>query len=110
MSQPMPTVAADETFDGTWPFRARYTDAPRLDPLKTQTAQIKLIDKDIDHPNRIVFADPVLQSLGKQGALIAIYALDKTLHHGLPSKDRRIIAPAAFLHSLDPFETFSDGR
>ncbi len=28
MSQPMPAVAADETFDGPWPFRARYTDAP----------------------------------------------------------------------------------
>ena len=23
-----PTVAADETFDGTWPFRAHYTNAP----------------------------------------------------------------------------------
>ncbi len=28
MSQAMPAVAADETFDGTWPFRAHYTDAP----------------------------------------------------------------------------------
>lgn len=28
MSQAIPAVAADETFDGTWPFRARYTDAP----------------------------------------------------------------------------------
>ncbi len=23
MSQPMPAVTADETFDGTWPFHAR---------------------------------------------------------------------------------------
>ncbi len=28
MSQAIPAVAADETFDGTWPFRARYSDAP----------------------------------------------------------------------------------
>jgi len=28
MNQTMPAVAADETFDGTWPFRARYSDAP----------------------------------------------------------------------------------
>lgn len=28
MSQTMPAVAADKTFDGTWPFHARYTDAP----------------------------------------------------------------------------------
>ena len=30
MSQAIPAVAADETFDGTWPFRACYTDAPGL--------------------------------------------------------------------------------
>ncbi len=28
MSQAIPAVAADETFDGTWPLRAHYTDAP----------------------------------------------------------------------------------
>lgn len=27
MSNSIPAVAADETFDGTWPFRARYTEA-----------------------------------------------------------------------------------
>jgi haloalkane dehalogenase len=31
MSQPMPAVTADETFDGTWPYRAHYTDAPGFD-------------------------------------------------------------------------------
>ncbi len=29
--------------------------------IETETAQIKLVDKDIDHPNRIVFVDPVLE-------------------------------------------------
>ncbi len=24
----IPAIAADETFDGSWPFRARYNDAP----------------------------------------------------------------------------------
>jgi len=28
MSQVVPAVPADETFDGTWPFRARYSEAP----------------------------------------------------------------------------------
>ncbi len=28
MSQAIPAVDPGETFDGTWPFRARYTDAP----------------------------------------------------------------------------------
>ena len=27
-SNQVPAVAADETFDGTWPFEAHYTDAP----------------------------------------------------------------------------------
>jgi len=28
MSQVVPAVPADETFDGTWPFRARYSETP----------------------------------------------------------------------------------
>ena len=28
MSPTFPAISADETFDGTWSFRARYTDAP----------------------------------------------------------------------------------
>ncbi len=28
MSPTIPAISADETFDGTWPFRARHTDAP----------------------------------------------------------------------------------
>ncbi|MEO1092301.1 MAG: alpha/beta fold hydrolase [Pseudomonadota bacterium] len=31
MNQTIPAVTADETFGGTWPFRARYTDAPGFD-------------------------------------------------------------------------------
>ena len=28
MIQGIPAIAADETFDGTWSFRARYSNAP----------------------------------------------------------------------------------
>ena len=38
---------------------------PRLDPVKAKTPKIKPINKDIDHPNRIGFANPVFQPLGK---------------------------------------------
>jgi hypothetical protein len=41
---------------------------------------LKLINKDIDHPNRIVLIDPVFQAFGKQGALPAIRALNEALH------------------------------
>jgi len=28
MHQAIPAVAANETFDGTWPFRSHYTNSP----------------------------------------------------------------------------------
>jgi hypothetical protein len=62
---------------------ARPAGFPRLDPVKAKTQKIKLINKDIDHPNRIVFADPVFQPLGKQCALTAVHALYKALHQHL---------------------------
>ena len=31
MSLPLPSIATDETFGGTWPFPARYIDAPGFD-------------------------------------------------------------------------------
>ncbi len=49
-------------------------------PPESETAQTELVDKNIDHPNRIVFVDPVLQALRKQRALTPIYTLDKPLH------------------------------
>ena len=52
----------------------------RSNPLKTKIEQIEFGNKDIDHPNRVVLADPILQAFRKQRALMAIHALDKTLH------------------------------
>src|SRR5262249_20811404 len=40
----------------------------------------KLINKDIDHLDRIILVDPVFQTLGKQRALFAIRALNEALH------------------------------
>ena len=37
----------------------------RLDAAKAQPSQIKLIDKDVDRPDRIVLAQLVIQPLGK---------------------------------------------
>jgi hypothetical protein len=80
----------------------RPAGRPWLNPAKAQVTKIKLIDKDIDHTNRIVFGDIIFQLLGKQSALLAVHTLNKTLHQTLPSKHGRIIAQSAFLHSLDP--------
>src|SRR5262245_49527983 len=59
---------------------ARPASCLGSNPVKSQFRQIKLINKDIDHPNRIVLIDPVFQAFGKQCALLAIRALNETLH------------------------------
>ena len=73
-------------------------------PVKPEAAEIELIDKNIDHPNRypnrIVVTDPLFQLIGKQSALLAVRALDKTLHRILPPKHRRTIARSTFLCGL----------
>jgi len=57
----------------------------RHNPVKAQHPKIKLIDKDIDHTNRIVFAHPVLKPFREQRRLAAINALDETLHPITPN-------------------------
>jgi tetratricopeptide (TPR) repeat protein len=52
----------------------------------------KLIDKNIDRPDRIILGQIVFESLGKQRALTAVIANDKARHRILPSKHRRIIS------------------
>ncbi len=44
----------------------------RLNTSKAKLAQIKLIDKDINHPNRIVFNDVIVQPFREQRALVAV--------------------------------------
>ncbi len=60
----------------------------RIGPAKAKIAKIKLIHKHVDHPNRIIFVNPVIQLLGKQSALTSVHALNKTLHQTLPRKSR----------------------
>ncbi len=71
---------------------ARPAGRPRRNPVKPQAAKIELIDKNIDHPHRVVVTDSVFQPLGKQKVLRALHLLDKTLHQTLPPKHGRIIA------------------
>src|SRR5882672_6218485 len=77
----------------------------RLNAAKAQLGQIKLIDKDIDCPNRIILGQIVFQPLGKQSALTAVIANDKAPHRILRSNRRRIISLRLFSHSLDPKRT-----
>jgi hypothetical protein len=70
---------------------------PEIEP-----GQIKLIDKDIDCPNRIILGQIVFQTLGKQSALTAVFANDKTRHRILRPNRWRIMSLWVFSHSLDP--------
>src|SRR5882762_1899190 len=63
-----------------------------LNTAKAQPGQIKLIDKSIDRPDRIILGQIVFQSLGKQRALTAVIANDKARHRILPSNHGRIIS------------------
>ena len=50
------------------------------DTVEAKLTQIDRIHESIDHPNGIVFVDPVVQALGKQGRLAAIGTFDKAPH------------------------------
>ena len=59
-----------------------------IDPAEPKLSQIEFVDKDVDHPNGIILADPVLKTFRKQRVLTAIRALNKALHP-IPRKSRR---------------------
>jgi hypothetical protein len=58
----------------------------RVHTVKSKTAEIKLVNKDINHTNRIVFTNSILKCIWKKIALQAINALNKTLHQILPQE------------------------
>jgi hypothetical protein len=64
----------------------------RLNAAKAQLGKIKLIDKDIDCPNRIILGQIVFQPLGKQSALTPVIANDKARHRILRPNRGRIIS------------------
>jgi hypothetical protein len=36
-----------------------------IDAAEPELSQIAFVDKDVDHPNRIVLADPVFETVGQ---------------------------------------------
>ena len=56
----------------------------RIDPAEPVLGQIEPLDKDVNHANRIVLANPVFQAFRKQRALPAIRALNEAPHPILP--------------------------
>src|SRR3984957_17086569 len=72
---------------------------------KAKSTKIKLIDEYFDDPNRIVLGDVIVQRLGQQKRLSAVFTFDETTHRQ-PSKIKPILADSgAFLHTLAPLRT-----
>src|SRR6516164_1875576 len=75
----------------------------RIDPAEIERTEIKRVDKHVNHPNRVVLVDPIIQAFGKQRRLPAIRPLDEALHRDLPPKiASQSYHRGLFLHSLDP--------
>jgi hypothetical protein len=55
-----------------------------LDSVEPKLGNIECVGKDVDHPNRIVLADPIFQTFRKQRVLTAIRPLNEALHLTLP--------------------------
>ncbi len=75
----------------TWRGSRRPVRRLGIDPIKLQLPQIDLLDKDIDHPNRAVLANPIFQTFRKQRAPPAIHALHKALYPIPPQITKGII-------------------
>src|SRR4029434_10779393 len=52
----------------------------RINPTEAKRIQIKPIDEDLDHANRILRFNVVLQTGGQQGHLSSVLAFDESLH------------------------------
>ncbi len=70
----------------------------RIDAAKPQSAQIKRLDKRLNHPNPIVLSNKIIKRFREDRALAPIQTLYKPFHQHLPSNDRRIIPSNAFSH------------
>jgi hypothetical protein len=73
----------------------------RFDPFEPQFSEIERIDERVDHSNRIVLVDPVVQAFRKQRRLAAIRPLNETLHYS-PRNPQSIISCGAFSHLWTP--------
>src|ERR1700731_4290965 len=54
--------------------------------VKAQRPEIQLIDKNRDHPHRVVLSNVVIQILGKQNALYTVFTLNEARHLTPPAR------------------------
>src|SRR5262249_7623970 len=78
----------------------RPSDVQRLDRLEAQFLQIKPVNERIDHANRIILADPVIEASRQQRQLPPIRLLNEPRHLSPPPFSKRIIASGDFSPSV----------
>ena len=72
----------------------------RSDAAETKLGKIKLIDKQIDHPHRVVFGDIIFQLRRKHRSLAAIDPAYKACHPNPPLWAGKILKQNHFLRKL----------
>src|SRR3954467_1061718 len=77
----------------------RPTCAGRLNATEPKFSQIEGCNEGVDHANRIVICNPVVQAFRQQSRLPAISSLNETSHASPHRFSAGIIAGTAFSHS-----------
>ncbi len=52
----------------------------RRHPRKAQGGQVQFVDEDLDHPNRVLLVDVILQAMRQQRRLHPVFAIDEPMH------------------------------
>ena len=71
----------------------------RSDPVEPNAPQIKRLNESVDHLDRIIVANPVVQTFGQKGHLGTVGSFDKSTHPipRLPTREPYLTRP--FSHS-----------
>ena len=72
----------------------------RHDAREPKCPQVQLADEHVDHPDRVLLRDIVIQIFWKQDGLTAVLTLDEALHLRLRSSVVEILTQEGFSHSL----------
>ena len=71
--------------------------------MEAQGGKVEFIDEKINDTDKVIFADPVLQTLGKKRRLIPVHALDETRHADPPTPCQSLPQQREFPHSLGSY-------
>jgi hypothetical protein len=86
----------------------RTTSCRRLYPFDAHLGQIERVDKRIDHANRIILVNEIIQALGQERPLPTIRLLNEAPHQFPQESPENHNSSATFSHSQGQKATFTD--